>query len=423
MKRGFLQTAALSPGADLVEQRAWLQRLARNLLHSEAAEDVVQDACASALAHGAAFGAGGRAWLATVVRNIVRKDWRSAVRRERRERAASVANPEVAPSPERAFLRYEAHLELANAVSELAEPFRSTIILRYFEDLSPTEIAERLGIPAGTVRWRTKRALDELRQRLAEEGTHARRRLALLAFPGGELGREAAGGLLLGMKVSGKVGFVGLAVGLMLAALLLWGPGGKSPPGPPARPSASIAPLDETRNQGAPEAKDRSLGPALPAEHHTIGIPKLRVASKDADPTEDRAPPPRLLPARGEGMKDRRPGAPRADFAALQAAVKTRMTEARGHIQRCLDTWPGDHPDLGRKVILVVGVDARGLQDVWLKADDGTIPAKAPRLEVSSGPLRCLTEGIYPVDWSDVTTEPGILTVPFGPGTDWASPR
>ena len=63
MKRGFFQTAALSPGADLVEQRAWLQRLARNLLHSEAAEDVVQDACASALAHGAAFGAGGRAWL------------------------------------------------------------------------------------------------------------------------------------------------------------------------------------------------------------------------------------------------------------------------------------------------------------------------------------------------------------------------
>jgi protocatechuate 3,4-dioxygenase beta subunit len=59
--------------------------------------------------------------------------------------------------------RHELQQLIARLVSELDEPFRSTILLRFAEGLTPTQIARRLAIPAGTVRWRLKEALDRLR--------------------------------------------------------------------------------------------------------------------------------------------------------------------------------------------------------------------------------------------------------------------
>jgi len=55
---------------------------------------------------------------------------------------------------------------LMEALLALEEPFRTTLLLRYHEGLAATEIARRQGVPEGTVRWRTKRGLAELRARL-----------------------------------------------------------------------------------------------------------------------------------------------------------------------------------------------------------------------------------------------------------------
>ena len=52
----------------------------------------------------------------------------------------------------------------------LEEPFRSTVMLRYFEGLSSSEIARQAEIPASTVRWRLKRGLDTIRCQL--DGEH-----------------------------------------------------------------------------------------------------------------------------------------------------------------------------------------------------------------------------------------------------------
>jgi RNA polymerase sigma factor (sigma-70 family) len=49
-------------------------------------------------------------------------------------------------------------------VNELPEDQRTVIALRYFAGLSEQEIAETLGVPSGTVKSRTSRALERLRE-------------------------------------------------------------------------------------------------------------------------------------------------------------------------------------------------------------------------------------------------------------------
>lgn len=58
--------------------------------------------------------------------------------------------------------------ELQRAVAAMPEDERTVIVLAYGDDLSQTEIAERLGWPLGTVKTRTRRALGRLRRVLDE---------------------------------------------------------------------------------------------------------------------------------------------------------------------------------------------------------------------------------------------------------------
>ncbi|MGH2467024.1 MAG: RNA polymerase sigma factor [Candidatus Limnocylindrales bacterium] len=55
-----------------------------------------------------------------------------------------------------------------HALAAMPEPERQAILLAYYEELSQTEIADRLGWPLGTVKTRTRRALARLRSLLAE---------------------------------------------------------------------------------------------------------------------------------------------------------------------------------------------------------------------------------------------------------------
>ena len=55
---------------------------------------------------------------------------------------------------------------LQEVLSELAEDFRTPVILFYFEDFSYREIAEQMELPLGTVMSRLARAKAHLRVRL-----------------------------------------------------------------------------------------------------------------------------------------------------------------------------------------------------------------------------------------------------------------
>ncbi len=74
-----------------------------------------------------------------------------------------VAGGAPARSPETAFALHELRVALQAALATMPDDERLVIVLAYGEDLSQSEIAERLGWPLGTVKTRTRRALARLR--------------------------------------------------------------------------------------------------------------------------------------------------------------------------------------------------------------------------------------------------------------------
>lgn len=153
----------------LVAETAWLQRLARSLVKDHAtADDLVHDTYLVAARNGPRAGRPLRPWLARVLRNLMLTQRRSRARRHERERA--VAELALSPaSPEAIVDRIQVQRTLAGLVLELAPPLRDVVLLHYFEGLTSIEIGNRLGISDGTVRWRLKQAVAELRERLDKQ--------------------------------------------------------------------------------------------------------------------------------------------------------------------------------------------------------------------------------------------------------------
>ena len=111
-------------------------------------------------------GAPFRPWLLKIVANEARNRRRSAGRRAHLalRAATEYRSGDAAPSPEAAFLSAEQRETLLAAVNVLPEDQRTVISLRYFVGLSEQEVAEALDLPAGTVKSRTSRALERLRE-------------------------------------------------------------------------------------------------------------------------------------------------------------------------------------------------------------------------------------------------------------------
>jgi RNA polymerase sigma-70 factor (ECF subfamily) len=101
--------------------------------------------------------------------------WLLAIARNRaidatRRRAARPVDPhedvwstEQAPDAAELVSEADESSRVAAALAELPEPQREAIALAYFDGLSHTEIADRLGVPVGTVKGRIRLALDRLR--------------------------------------------------------------------------------------------------------------------------------------------------------------------------------------------------------------------------------------------------------------------
>ncbi len=110
-------------------------------------------------------------WLVTLVRNLSidrtrRRDRRGTLQREviAFEPPAEVKNPEELTSDE-----YERH-RVQRALAKLPEVQARTLSVAFFEGLSYPEIAEREGVPLGTIKSRAARALAALREALEAEG-------------------------------------------------------------------------------------------------------------------------------------------------------------------------------------------------------------------------------------------------------------
>ena len=145
----------------LLEHAAWVRRLARGLVRdAHGAADLEQEVWAAALTHAGR----GRGWLARVAANLAHRSRRTRARvAEREERAARA---EALPSAAELVERADLTRVLVEHLVALEEPYRTTLLLRYFEDLSPTAIAHREGVPVRTVKTRLARGLAQLRERL-----------------------------------------------------------------------------------------------------------------------------------------------------------------------------------------------------------------------------------------------------------------
>ena len=287
----------------LMVHAAWLRRFARALLRDgDDADDLVQSTLVAAWQHPAPDAGRPRSWLARIAQNRA-KDFRKAeARRDVRELAvAGPAASETAPGPEQLLGDLQIHRTVAEVVTTLDEPYRQTLLLRYYEGLSAAKIATRLGTPAGTIRWRLKEGLDRVRRALDQRCDGDRRRWtmalapllppALAAAPVAGVSLAAAAAAAAparGATRPGAVAVVGALVvasaGLITAAL--WpraeGPAEQSAPGAadvpqpaPAARSASqrAAPGGRPRFAFAPGAgggASRGPGGEISAEADTI---------------------------------------------------------------------------------------------------------------------------------------------------------
>ena len=143
--------------------RAVVKRL---LIDDNRVDDAVQETWLRALDKPPRARRALRTWLARVARNVALTMLRKEKRVTRREQAA--AHPNRVGSTAEAAGRSERMRQVVNAVFGLDEPYRTTIIERFYERLSVSEVAARHRISGAAARKRVARAMDMLRQRLDE---------------------------------------------------------------------------------------------------------------------------------------------------------------------------------------------------------------------------------------------------------------
>jgi RNA polymerase sigma-70 factor (ECF subfamily) len=228
----------------LLEHLDWIRRLARQLVRDPGlAEDVSQETLAVAMERPPEPGRPLRRWLAAVARNFAKQTFRGEARRAAREERSS--RRESTPSTLDLVERAAIQREIVGVVLQLEEPYRRVVLLRFFEELSPKEIAALDGVPLATVHTRLARALAQLRARLdtryGARGTWAIVATGLLAAP--RIGIPTIGATLVKAKL-----IVGAAAAAALVAVLWWqtreiSGGGDAPGVAPAAKGAGAAPM------------------------------------------------------------------------------------------------------------------------------------------------------------------------------------
>jgi RNA polymerase sigma-70 factor (ECF subfamily) len=160
---------------DEIVRRHW--RLVFNVAYtfvgsSELAEDLAQEVFIKLFKSLETFDrrANFQTWLVSVSRNLCIDHYRS-VRKEREAIARDVDPADLAPAaPGRsAYAELEQRdrvLLLRAALDRLAPALRTAVLLRDIQELTYQEIADRLGLPEGTVKSRINRGRTELARHL-----------------------------------------------------------------------------------------------------------------------------------------------------------------------------------------------------------------------------------------------------------------
>jgi len=113
-----------------------------------------------------------RAWLLTIVLNLLRNEARAAGRRP-----AQVVLEEWSPvhdgreGPEDQSQRHDGQARLGGLLTELPDAQRTAVVLRHVVGLPYAEMAAVMGCPEGTAKSHVARGLQRLRALIPEETT------------------------------------------------------------------------------------------------------------------------------------------------------------------------------------------------------------------------------------------------------------
>jgi len=270
----------------LLAHREWVRTVARSLAYDAAtADDLEQETWLEALRSPPPDDRNLRGWLGRVVHNRARKRARSRARRTNHEGRANRA--QVAPPTADVVTEAEAQQRIVRAVLDLEEPYRTTILLRFYEGLPPREVGARMAVPAETVRTRVRRATAQLRGALGGEGllgwTAAVFPLIGLIEPSRTVATATGGALAVGAKKTfAVVTLAGVFLGALCALVV-------SLPLDP-RPSG-VVPVTTAEARAAPLSASAST-----RRHVQVAEPAPSAAERapDAEPNpgaaEDAAP-------------------------------------------------------------------------------------------------------------------------------------
>src|SRR5262245_11136196 len=259
--------------SELGEQARALRALARHLVGEQGADDLVQDTTLAALRWPPERRDGVGAWLLQVLRRLASNHRRAAARRARHERHASP--PALQDAAALVAEQHELVQRVTQALLALPEPYHGTLLLRFFQDLTPTGIAQATSVPLATVKSRLQRGIVLLRERLdASAGGKDWRKGMVAAFGLGDVLRPGAvaaastvvtGGVLMGtaMKFTGAA----LAAALVVAAWIVWNPGPPAGARVATHDAASPAPVvaAPSARVEAPLAGEQPVREAAPA--------------------------------------------------------------------------------------------------------------------------------------------------------------
>lgn len=277
---------------ELLHHADWLTSLTRILVDdATTADDVVQETWLALLRRRASKITDPRRYLQRVARH---EAWRQRARVARR-RERSSPSLDDRPIEARAVLeRVELQARVASAVTTLEEPYRSCVLLRFFEGLPPRRIAVDLQAPVETVKARIKRGLALLRGRLQEEFGDGNWRAVL----GPLVARVPIGGPTISVPlpwigvliVNAKALLLASCIALVSLGLLFVRPAAEGQDIAPTRANGAPSPLTTADSASAPAQVDRSettedeSSIPVPVTSVPAGILRVQVHSSTGDP-------------------------------------------------------------------------------------------------------------------------------------------
>ncbi|MCC7012725.1 MAG: sigma-70 family RNA polymerase sigma factor [Planctomycetes bacterium] len=267
---------ALPSSEVLAQHGGFVRALAQRLLRDQHdADDLAQDAWVRYFEAPPRGALDPRGWFATVVANLARSSHRARDRRATRE--ARAARSEALPSVDDELAQAAVMRGVVEAVLGLDEPYRGTVVARYFKGWEPARIASESGVPLATVKSRLQRAHALLRERLDE--THGSRSAWSLALA--SLTDATRASLAVTTASAAKCA---LAVVFVAAAWLAWSVT-RTEPTPPAALTASAdagEPLDAERAPSAVLATQPD-GERAAVPSNSIGERTFRVSGRVLD--------------------------------------------------------------------------------------------------------------------------------------------